>query len=163
MGFNICVIATDKNEGQNFASFADSLGYKVERAEFVDFSEASESWKQDFIDVLFLDNATLLFVPMNEYPVQALSLNRKIATSVVGEMSDVFNLEVYENGSPLRIFTTSEGVVHRNFETPLACEKEEDYMDRMTSLIEDFIDQPFWDLEKQENFVRFKIIESSLS
>jgi hypothetical protein len=157
MGFNIAVIAVNKNVKNNFDTFAHSIGIETTAYGRVDIQEASANRKSGFIDAYFTENGSLLFVPMGDYQIKEASKIGKIASFIIDETSMSFVLRYAENGKLERMYTESDGEIYDNEGSVLAFEKAEDFMDRMSLAVEEFTGKGVWDFDK-DMAERYRII-----
>jgi hypothetical protein len=147
MGLNTAVIIVDKNVATDFISFAKSIGLEVVFEKDVHFEDARSNYKEEFIDVLFTEFGSLLFVPIDEYKIMKASKNGEIAIIVVMEFSNTFTIRYAKNGRMARNYTLLEGEVYYEEGAILPFEQEADLVNKLSLAIEIFTGKDLWDFE----------------
>ena len=126
MGLNTAVIVVNKNVSNDFYSFAKSIGLDVVFEGNVTFEDACSNYKKEFIDVLFTEVGSLLFVPIDEYKIVEASKFVEIAIIAILEFSNTFTIRYAKNGNIERNYTLTEGELYYEEGTILPFEEEED-------------------------------------
>ncbi len=157
MGFNIAIIVTNENKSKDFEAFSKQLGLElVNENKLVAEHEASENWKKDYVDIAFTEKSTLLFVPISGYNTAAASVEGTVYYFVISDVSNSFNIEYAENGKMKRVYTEVDGEILRESGEKLMLEKEEDWMNLMSKIVEKLTGKSFWERENTQ-FQRYKI------
>jgi hypothetical protein len=160
MGFNIAVITVNKNVKNDFEAFSKSMGLKVLTSGEVSFEEASSNRKVGYIDALFTEKGSLLFVPMfGNYEIENVDKLLEVAFFIIDETSNTFRLLYAQNGKLIRIYTSSDGEIHENEGQVLLFEEEGKpyFMDKMSLAIKLFTGKGMWDFENDISN-RYKIV-----
>jgi hypothetical protein len=146
MGLNVSIIATNKNRAHDFEAFAKSVGLKIKHQGNVSFEDALVR-NEAFVDVFFTEKGSLLFVPIGEYNIKTASKTGKIAAIVVHDVTNTYTLRYAENGKIIRIFTDDDGDIYDNEGAALPYEENDDFINTMSSIVEEFTGKGFWDFE----------------
>jgi hypothetical protein len=146
MGLNVSIITTNKNRAHDFEAFTKSIGLKIKRQGNT-FFEGALPRNEAFVDVFFTEKGSLLFVPIDEYKIKTASKTGKIAAIVIHEVTNTFTLRYAEQGKMKRIFTNDDGDIYDDEGTALPCEEEDDFINTMSLIVEEFTGKGFWDFE----------------
>lgn len=159
MSIDITIIVADKSHFNNFEQFAHRLGLAVERLGEVSFQKETKPWKQNFVDVIFSPQGTLICAPSREYNIAAASQASQVALLSLSNKPSFFNLECAENGSMKRIYTDLDGIIRRNTQQPLQWEQgKESYNQILSDCIKTFMGKTLDDYKNQPA-IRYDIIK----
>ncbi len=163
MGYNISGIVIDKNYSNTIDQLKTLLGENLVFNKELTFEEASENWKEDdYCDIYFSKDATLIFVSMARAADGLKVPQQKTLSFILSEMTMTFAINYTENGEVIRNFAqTEDGERHEEIGTPLSFEKsEEDVSELIYYLLERTLGKRFWDIDLEETCFRYYFKET---
>ena len=157
MGFNISGIAINKNYKNNFEQLEKELGWKLIKHGELDFESASSNWKEDeFCDVYFTKNGTLLFISMDRCETNFCLQHNNVLTFVLSETSMAFKVGYTEKGVEKRKIVEVDDIRMVDKGEVLQAEMNtEDTSEIIWNLIEEIIGKRFWDIEFDDKALRY--------
>lgn len=159
MGFNIAGIAAGKNLENNIAEIEQSIGYKLELIEKIDFETASRNWKDnEFCDIYFGKNGTLIFLS-HELSIEPYSImDLPTLTYAMSETAMTFCFHYYNKGEFVRSLMEAEGNELRSDGTPLEFESSPvDCSSLIWELIDKTIDGKYFAIDLEEPSYRYRL------
>ncbi len=161
MGFNIAGLVIDKNYQNDLEGLSTILGQQLLFSEKVDFEQASENWKEDtYCDIYFHEEATLIFLSMEECANEVLVPNQVAFNFVLSEMSMVFSVHYTNNEQLVRALVVLEDETRPiDLGEKFAFELEEtDPSELIYHLFEQTLGKSFWSIEPdEENVYRYHL------
>lgn len=159
MGFNIAGLVIDRNYQNDLASLEQILDQKLVFEEEVNFTQASENWKESvYCDVYFTSRGTLVFLGMEAAAFEFPVAKQKTLSFVLSEMTMTFSVNYTRNKFVLRTMVETEGELVEDKGEPLDFEDtESDKSELIYHLMEEVLGESFWDVDQEAKCYRYAL------
>jgi hypothetical protein len=157
MGFNISGLVINKNYQENFEELQIKLGWNLKKVEEIDFETASSNWKdEEFCDVYFSENGTLLFLNIDYCTSSYEFIDLNTLTFAISEVSMAFNLNYCENAVEKRAIMEVNGDMICDEGEMLKVEEiSKETSEIIWNQMEVVLGKKFWDIQPDEKAIRY--------